>query len=97
MVANRLQQAPFQTHRVHNVRAPRIISVRTGQQTRIHSTEPTVTVRFLAEGSQEVSIDLPSGEYQLRAAMLENKGRARQLLLLLLLTAAVAAAARLAL
>jgi hypothetical protein len=37
------------------------------------SSEPTITVKFVEEGQQPVSIECVSGEEQLRAAMLDNK------------------------
>lgn len=37
-------------------------------------SEPTITVKFVEEGQQPVTIECISGEEQLRAAMLDNKG-----------------------
>lgn len=42
------------------------------------SVEPTITIKFLQEGAEAVSVECPSGD-QLRAQMLENNvGQATQ-------------------
>jgi hypothetical protein len=63
------------THRNANVRAARHSSSGRRLHSRVQaSSEPTITVKFVEEGQQPVTIECISGEEQLRAAMLDNKG-----------------------
>uniref|UniRef100_A0A383VEF3 2Fe-2S ferredoxin-type domain-containing protein n=2 Tax=Tetradesmus obliquus TaxID=3088 RepID=A0A383VEF3_TETOB len=74
MIAGRsLQSSP---HRNANVHVARHSSSNCSRRLRVcvqASSEPTITVKFVEEGQQPVTIECISGEEQLRAAMLDNK------------------------
>jgi hypothetical protein len=73
MIAGQFKNATV--HRQSNVRAARPSSSGRRLQTRVQaSSEPTITVKVVEDGQQPVVIECISGEEQLRAAMLDNKG-----------------------